>query len=170
VIRLGDWISMHDEVTLADVAVALQKAWANMTCPPPPQRGPDCSQHRIAGGARMDDALPSPQTVPIHHLLMLAPANFGSPLAHKGHSFIGRVIKGWGEPGFQTGDKILKALELGSPYTYELAERDLFNPDATGMAPAAFCAPCSWATRVTALPRSPTKTARTARCASAPPT
>lgn len=58
---------------------------------------------------------------------MLAPANFGSPLAHKGRSFIGRVIKGWGEPSFQTGTHILKGLELGSPYTFNLAQRDLFD-------------------------------------------
>jgi hypothetical protein len=68
-------------------------------------------------------------TVPIFRLLMLAPANFGSPLAHKGRSFIGRVVKGWNKFLGQTGTEILKGLELGSPYTVALAKRDLFSKD-----------------------------------------
>ena len=78
----------------------------------------------------------TPSRVPIKRLLMLAPANFGSPLAHKGRSFIGRVWKGFitkrpeGEP-FATGTQILKGLELASPYTWRLAERDRFGRGGT---------------------------------------
>ena len=57
---------------------------------------------------------------------MLAPANFGSPLAHKGRALLGRAIKGFGS-GFETGTHILRSLEMASPYTWELAERDRFG-------------------------------------------
>jgi pimeloyl-ACP methyl ester carboxylesterase len=127
-IRLGDWISMNDEVTLLDVAAALNMAWSHYGLPTTP-RSVDLIVHST-GALVVREWMTrnhTPQSVPIHRLLMLAPANFGSPLAHKGHSFIGRAIKGWGEPGFQTGQQILKALELGSPYTYELAQKDLFD-------------------------------------------
>jgi len=127
-IRLGEWISMNDEVTLLDVAAALDMAWSHYGLPTKP-RSVDLIVHSTGALVVREwmTRYHSPQSVPIHRLLMLAPANFGSPLAHKGRSFIGRAIKGWGEPGFQTGAQILKALELGSPYTYELAHRDLFN-------------------------------------------
>ncbi len=68
---------------------------------------------------------------PIQNLVMLAPANFGSPLAHKGRAIYGRVIKGFNAgKRFQTGEKILRALEMASPYSWHLAERDrlLKNP------------------------------------------
>jgi hypothetical protein len=59
---------------------------------------------------------------------MLAPANFGSPLAHKGRSFLGRVVKGFkSDKLFQTGTRILKGLELASPFSWDLAQRDLFS-------------------------------------------
>jgi len=130
-IRLGDWISMNDEVTLQDVAAALEMAWHHNNLPTNP-RSVDLVVHST-GALVVREWMTRyyrAQSVPIYRLLMLAPANFGSPLAHKGHSFIGRAIKGWNEPGFQTGKKILKALELGSPYTYQLAHKDLFNEEA----------------------------------------
>ena len=62
---------------------------------------------------------------------MLAPANFGSPLAHKGRSLIGRVVKGSrSNKPFQTGEEILKALEMASSYTWELALQDRFSENA----------------------------------------
>ena len=42
-----------------------------------------------------------PETVPFKRHLMLAPANFGSQLAHKGRAWYGRVFKGW-KTGGQT--------------------------------------------------------------------
>jgi len=127
-IRLGDWISMNDEVTLLDVAEALERAWRATGLPSVP-RSVDLVVHSTGALVVREwmTRFHKPASVPIHRLVMLAPANFGSPLAHKGHSFIGRAVKGWGQPGFQTGMRILKALELASPYTYELAHKDLFD-------------------------------------------
>lgn len=64
---------------------------------------------------------------PVKRLVMLAPANFGSPLAHKGNSFVGMIFKGRHKLGdfFEVGKNILLGLELGSPYQWQLASRDL---------------------------------------------
>lgn len=57
-------------------------------------------------------------STPVKHLLILAPANFDSPLTHKGCSFIGRVLKGWNRFVGQTGTQVLKGLGLGSSYSW----------------------------------------------------
>jgi len=131
IIRLADWISMQDDVTYPDLVVAMQRAWVASGLPTG-LRSVNVVVHSTGALVTRDWMTKyfTPESVPIKRLLMLAPANFGSPLAHKGRSFIGRVIKGWGEPSFQTGTQILKGLELGSPYTFNLAERDLFNDQA----------------------------------------
>jgi hypothetical protein len=69
---------------------------------------------------------------PVKRLVMLAPANFGSPLAHRGKSFLGELFKGRWKIGdfLEVGRQLLEGLELGSPYQWELAHRDLLvaNP------------------------------------------
>lgn len=71
----------------------------------------------------------------LRHLIALAPATNGSPVAHKGRSWIGALVKGskdWKGPDFmEAGDEVLKALELGSDFTWSLAERDLFGDGNT---------------------------------------
>jgi len=66
---------------------------------------------------------------PIKRVVMLAPANFGSPLAHLGKSTLGSFMTGRKELGnfFDTGRQILSGLELGSSYQWELAARDLLH-------------------------------------------
>ncbi len=64
----------------------------------------------------------------IKRLIGLAPATYGSPLAHKGQSWIGGVFKGnreWGPDFWEAGTEILRALELGSRFQWDLAEKDL---------------------------------------------
>jgi pimeloyl-ACP methyl ester carboxylesterase len=67
----------------------------------------------------------------IKHLIGFAPATFGSPLAHKGRGVLGALFKGNKHRGpdfLEAGDLILDALELGSRYTWDLANVDLFGP------------------------------------------
>jgi len=67
----------------------------------------------------------------LKHLIGLAPATFGSPLAHKGRSFLGRIFKGRKELGpdfMEAGDKVLDGLELGSAFTWKLSHIDLLGP------------------------------------------
>ena len=65
----------------------------------------------------------------LKHLIGLAPATLGSPLAHKGRGILGSIFKGNHDsliPDFlNAGDQVLDALELGSRFTWDLAERDL---------------------------------------------
>ena len=70
---------------------------------------------------------------PVKNLVMLAPANFGSPLAHRGKSFLGQLFKGRWKIGdlLEVGRQLLDGLELGSSYQWELAHRDLLGPSTT---------------------------------------
>lgn len=66
----------------------------------------------------------------LKRLIALAPATFGSPLAHKGRGFLGALFRGNRELGpdfMEAGDRILDGLELGSAYTWALAEKDMID-------------------------------------------
>ena len=132
-ISLGDYLSMEDEIRFDDLASAMKKAWDHHGLPTD-KRSVDAVVHS-AGGLVIRQWLNryfDPDQAPVHRMVMLAPANFGSPLAHKGRSFAARVFKGFiakkpeGNP-FETGTQILKGLELASSYTWELAQRDRFG-------------------------------------------
>jgi hypothetical protein len=71
---------------------------------------------------------------PVDNFLMLAPANFGSPIATLGRSALARIVKGWNR-GFQTGTEFLHALELGSQLQENLACRDRLDPDGKTTSP-----------------------------------
>lgn len=130
-VRLGDYLSLDDDVTFDDLAQALQKAWVQERLPTAP-RSVDAVVHSTGGLVLRHwmTRYHTASTVPLKRVLMLAPANFGSPLAHKGRSFIGRVVKGFkGTKPFQTGTHLLRGLELASPFAWDLAMRDRFGPD-----------------------------------------
>lgn len=66
----------------------------------------------------------------VKHVIALAPATFGSPLAHKGRSYLGALVKGrkaFGPDFLEAGDQVLDALELGGRFTWQLADADLFG-------------------------------------------
>ncbi len=69
----------------------------------------------------------------LKHLVALAPATWGSPLAHKGRSWLGSVFKGSKNPFspdfMEAGNEVLKGLELGSRFTWDLAHKDLFGDE-----------------------------------------
>lgn len=73
---------------------------------------------------RLDDC-------PVENLVMLAPANFGSPLAHRGKSLLGRMLAGRWKVGdmLEVGRRLLHGLELGSRHQWELAHRDVLGPE-----------------------------------------
>ncbi|MDR9390674.1 MAG: hypothetical protein RI554_01440 [Trueperaceae bacterium] len=66
----------------------------------------------------------------------LAPATFGSPLAHLGRGMLAGVFRGDWRPGpdfLEGGDRVLRALELASPTAWRLA--DAWSPPAGGAPP-----------------------------------
>lgn len=129
-VYLGDYVSMDDDVGFDDIVEAMRRAWADARLPTAP-RSVDLMVHST-GALVVRHWMTSsyqPETNPVRRLLMLAPANHGSHLAHKGVSFLGRVFKGYKSRRlFHTGAKILRGLELASPFTWELARRDRFDP------------------------------------------
>ena len=69
----------------------------------------------------------------LKHVIALAPATFGSPLAHKGRSFLGALVKGrksFGPDFLEAGEQVLDALELGGRFSWELADADMFGAQA----------------------------------------
>lgn len=132
-IWLADYLSMNDEITIQDLGQAMGKALKANKIPESPKSF-DVIVHST-GGLVIRQYLVhyfygQPQNCPINRLVMLAPANFGSPRANLGKSMIGRLAKGWKWDGtFQTGTRILDALELASSISWQLAELDLFNPN-----------------------------------------
>lgn len=133
-IWLGDYVSLDDDVRISDLAAALQRAWQSMSLSTEPHTQ-DVILHSTGGlivRAWMQIYYTEQsRKPPVENVVMLAPANFGSPLAHKGRSVIGRVFKGSSSNKlFETGEKILKGLEMASPFSWRLAERDRFSPNA----------------------------------------
>jgi len=128
-IWLGRYISFHDEVSMADVARAFDRALrdqisdgaggiAEFSCITHSTGGPvvrEWVQHTY-GASHLSQS-------PLRHLVMLAPANHGSPLAALGKKRVGR-IKAW-FLGIEPGQRILTWLCLGSQQQIDLARHYL---------------------------------------------
>ena len=123
---LGDYISLDDDVRIEDVAKRMDAVVHERIDSGALAAPFDMIVHSTGGlVARqwLTDYYPSGGS-PIRRLIMLAPANHGSPLAAKGKSLIGRIAKGWNN-WFETGAEMLDALELASPYQWSLVQKDL---------------------------------------------
>ncbi len=123
-IWLGKYVSFHDEVQLDDISRAFESAIKTELDASALREKCVCITHSTGGPAirnwiykyyikprKMDEC-------PVSHLIMLAPANFGSALAILGKLRISR-IKSWIE-GVEPGKGVLDWLELGSPESWEL--------------------------------------------------
>jgi hypothetical protein len=125
---LSDYITLDDQVTMADLVQGMHYAWQAHQLPTDPQ-SVDVVVHSL-GGLVLRAFLRTyfPKVSPIARCVMLASPHFGSPLAHQGQAVIGRIIKGWHfKRPFEVGLKLLSALELGSSYTWQLALWDRYG-------------------------------------------
>lgn len=139
-VHLGRYISFHDEVTLDDLARALDRALrTELPGNANGRRTFSCITHstgapvvrtwveKYYGAAGLD-------RLPLKHLVMLAPANHGSALAQLGKNRLGR-IKAWFQ-GIEPGTGVLDWLELGSMAQRELNRRWLaYRPARHGFYP-----------------------------------
>jgi len=139
-----DYISLDDQVSLEDVAESLFLELKSRGFLSKGERQVRFIVHST-GGLVVRQLLAQYAWMNLHTLVhsivFLAPANFGSPLAHKGKSQIGRLktvlvdglfsgddyVSNWqfGE----IGEQILTDLELAAPRQWELSDYDLFNPE-----------------------------------------
>lgn len=140
---LGDYISLRDDVRIEDVARRMEEVVREKQARPVAARDRlngtfDLIVHSTGGllARRWISEYYPAGGCPVRNLLMLAPANFGSALAHKGRSLVGRLFKGGFKNGFQVGEEMLHALELGSSFQWDLAQRDLFVPEGAARANA----------------------------------
>lgn len=128
-IHLGRYISFHDEVTLDDIARALNSALHDLpgnkdsiqkfSCITHSTGGPVVRQwiNHFYGRKKPGDPLRL-DILPLEHLIMLAPANHGSSLATLGKKRVGR-IKAWAS-GVEPGQRVLDWLSLGSEGQWKL--------------------------------------------------
>ena len=112
---LGEYISFHNEVGIPDIARAFDaalarelgsrlQAGARIACITHSTGGPVVREWLQRFHPRGD--------APLSHLVMLAPANFGSALAQLGHSRLARLRTMF--EGVEPGFGVLDWLELGS--------------------------------------------------------
>ncbi|HSH74711.1 MAG TPA: hypothetical protein VLA09_03325 [Longimicrobiales bacterium] len=132
-IFLGDYVSLRNDVKIDDVAKRMEEVIAERMALPkssPRRLGPafHLIVHSTGGlvARRWISRYYAGRACPVQNFVMLAPANFGSKLAHRGRSIGGRLLKGL-KTGLETGDEMLYALELSSPFQWELARDDLFS-------------------------------------------
>lgn len=161
-----DYSSMDDQATFRDFADKLNDDYHRIC--------PDFEQIDVAchsTGALVTRAWLSLHAVrnqkhgmnrpcPVRHLLMFAPANFGSDLAAMGQSFLGRTRTtffnnfSYADDFMESGREILQGLEPASPFQWELSQYDLhgrkgayFNPrnaEQHRCYPFVFAAGCSY--------------------------
>lgn len=130
-IHLGDYPSTDDDVRLEDVARRLDAVVKERQA----SGEIDARFHVIvhSTGALVTrrwlaDRMRVGEASPVDNLVMLAPANFGSPLATIGRSLVGRMKAGLFN-GMQSGTEILHGLELGSSFQQDLALEDRLSRD-----------------------------------------
>lgn len=136
-VHLGQYVSFRDEVTVADLAHAFERALAALRA----EAGGDRRFVAIAhstGGPVLREWLDRHVVqagrlaqCPMSHLVMLAPANYGSALAQLGK---GRLagMKAWFH-GVEPGQGVLDWLELASPESLALNLRWIHDYPALGL-------------------------------------
>jgi hypothetical protein len=120
-IWLSEYVSFDDAVTMPDLVRAFDHALrdlhlldASFACITHSTGGPVIREWLRA----QRDRPATHSTIRLSHLVMLAPANFGSALAQLGKGLLGR-LKSWFD-GVEPGQRILDWLELGSAQSLSL--------------------------------------------------
>lgn len=124
---LGRYISFNDALTVNDLVAGLERALRDTLAP----QGGDlpefsCITHSTGGPVVREwieryYGAAGLNRLPLRHLVMLAPANHGSPLARLGKERVGR-IKAFFE-GVEPGGGILRWLSLGSDDQWALTRK-----------------------------------------------
>jgi hypothetical protein len=130
-IHVADYISLSNEITIKDIAEGFDRA---IRLEAGLSMGEDFDAIVHSTGMLVVRAwlmAYEKRRGRLKHLIGLAPATFGSPLAHKGRSKLGAIFKGnrsLGPDFMEQGDLVLRGLELGSKFTWDLAHLDFVAP------------------------------------------
>jgi len=161
-----DYSSMDDQATFRDFADKLNDDYHRI-CPDFEQIDVVChstgalvTRAWLALHAVRNQKYGMNRPCPVRHLLMFAPANFGSDLAAMGQSFLGKTRTTFFNQHahktdfMESGREILQGLEPASPFQWELSQYDLhgrkgayFNPanaEQHRCYPFIFAAGCSY--------------------------
>jgi hypothetical protein len=135
-LNVGNYISLNNEITIADISEGLQRAISLSEL----NNSQDFDAIVHSTGMLVVRAWLAHQEIApgdnlrlkrLKHLIGLAPATWGSPQAHKGRTWLGALVKGSRTPGpdfLNAGNLVLDGLELGSKFTWDLAHADLLGP------------------------------------------
>jgi hypothetical protein len=129
-IHLSEYVTFDDSVTMDDIVRAFDHALRGLALPGGTF---DCITHSTGGpvvmawlhAQRDRPTLFAP--IQLQHLVMLAPAHFGSALAKLGKSVVGH-LKAWFD-GVEPGQRILDWLEHGSPESVAQGLDVIHGPD-----------------------------------------
>lgn len=134
---LGDYVSLRDDVRIEDVGRRMEEVIREKMAKPASAKDRleptfDLVVHSTGGllARWWISEYYKDRKCPVRNLVMLAPANFGSVLAHTGRSMLGRLFKGF-KTGFEVGEEMLHSLELASAFQGDLADRDLFRENGS---------------------------------------
>lgn len=136
---LGKYISFHDEVSMDDIARALNQALLDLPGNESGIQPFSCVTHSTGGPVvrywlNKYYAEGELANAPLAHLVMLAPANQGSSLAALGQKRVGRIKSWFG--GIEPGQRVLDWLKLGSNGQYQLNKASIaFNYSNQGIYP-----------------------------------
>ena len=142
-IEIGNYVSLNNEITIKDLGEAFDRA-LRLTKWSAGSKDDSWTFDAIVHSTGMlvvrqwltsdpfgrDD--PRSRVRRLKHLVGLAPATFGSPQGKKGRSWLGALVKGnrdFGPDFMNAGDMVLDGLELGSKYTWDLAQKDMLAPE-----------------------------------------
>jgi hypothetical protein len=139
---LGAYVSFVDTVTLTDISRAFEAALRREAGDAiAAGREIVCITHSTGGPVVRDWMhrfyTSQNRACPMTHLIMLAPANFGSALAVLGQRTVGR-LKAW-MSGIEPGQRVLDWLQLGSRENLELNRSTLAQGPAHEWAEPVYC-------------------------------
>jgi hypothetical protein len=127
-INICNYVSLNNEITIPDIGEGLSRALQDVGWGDSEFDAIVHSTGMLVIRAYLCNDAERPQN--LKHLVGLAPATWGSPLASLGRSFLGMLFRGNHQLGpdfLNAGNLILEGLELGSEFTWKLAHRDLLN-------------------------------------------
>ena len=128
-VQICSYRSLTNEVTIKDIAEGFDRA-LKLNLNIPPDQPFDAIVHSTGMLVLRSWLTAYGRHERIKRIIAIAPASFGSPLAHKGRSWIGAIFKGNRENGpdfMEAGDLVLDGLELASRFTWDLAHKDLLG-------------------------------------------